>query len=243
MELRGKEMTKERDLTIDIGSERDYIRLDMHVHSHYSRDSVIPLENIVQVWRNRRIFSVVCDHDTIEGSRQFCAQIHALDPDAPFVLAEEITTADGELIGLFLSEEVRPGLSAEETVDLIHGQGGLVLVPHPFCRYRSRAIKSEALMRIVDRVDIVEGYNARNVVDEDNDAAIAFADAHAKPISVGSDAHIPMELAKVWIEVPLFQTSEELIHHMKGAKVCFRRSNNTVHLFTKMVKIVRKHMR
>lgn len=222
-------------------TEGDLIRLDMHVHSIYSRDSVVPIESIVQTWERKRLFSVVCDHDTIEGSRRVSALMRERVAETPVLLAEEITTSDGELIGLFLNEEIPPRLSAEETVDLIHGQGGLVLVPHPFCRYRSRAIKRDVLIRLLDRVDIVEGYNARNVSDEDNNAAIEFAEAGGKPVSVGSDAHIPLELARVWIEVPLFETPEELVRCLKGANICFRRSNNAVHLFTKMVKMVRRH--
>lgn len=242
--MRGSESEREKrshELTAE-SSEDDLIRLDMHVHSQHSRDSVIPVDRIVDVWEQKRLYSVVCDHDTIEGSKRACKGIRALSPDAPLILAEEITTADGELIGLFLNEEIPPGLTAEETVDIVHGQGGLLLVPHPFCRYRSRAIRREVLMRLVGEIDIIEGYNARNVDDEDNNEAIKFAESYNRPISVGSDAHIPIELGKVWIEVPLFGTPEELLTHMKGARVCFRRSSNAVHLFTKMVKMMRKHV-
>ena len=51
------------------------------------------------------------------------------DPDLPLVFAEEIATREGEIIGLFLTEEIPPGLPAAETLDLIHGQGGLTLDP------------------------------------------------------------------------------------------------------------------
>ncbi|MDH7594419.1 MAG: PHP-associated domain-containing protein [Methanomicrobiales archaeon] len=203
---------------------------------------MVPIDSIVQAWEQKRLYSIVCDHDTIEGSKRTCQRIRERSPETPEVLAEEITTADGELIGLFLNEEVPPGLGAEETVDIVHAQGGLVLVPHPFCRYRSRAIRREVLVRLLDRLDIIEGYNARNVTDEDNYPAIEFAESNGLPISVGSDAHIPMEIAKVWMEVPLFETPQDLLARMKGARVCFRRSSNAVHIFTKMVKMMRKHV-
>lgn len=222
------------------GREEDLIKLDMHVHSEHSRDSVVPVQAIVRAWERHRLFSVVCDHDTIRGALEVCRGIRELDPDAPLVLAEEITTADGEIIGLFLNEELPPGLPAEETVDRVHEQDGLVLIPHPFCRYRSRAIRKDVLAGLVHRVDIIEGYNARNVTDEDNDRALRFAEEHGKPVSVGSDAHIAIELARVWVEVPPFETPAELVACLRGARVCFRRSNNAVHLLTKMVKMARR---
>ena len=105
--------------------------------------------------------------------------IRKTNPEIPLIISEEIMTAQGEIIGLFLTEEVHPYLSAAETVDRIHDQGGLVLVPHPFCSYRtSSAIRTDTLDEIIDHVDIIEGYNARTVRDEDNFRAREYAMQH-----------------------------------------------------------------
>ena len=173
-------------------------KFDMHVHSWHSGDSATDPKKIVELFREQHILCLVTDHNTAAGSSAVYASIRKEEPDIPLILSEEIMTESGEIIGLFLSDEVHPYLSAAETVDRIHDQGGLVLVPHPFCSYRtSSALRSNILDAIIDRVDIIEGYNARTVRDEDNFRAREYAVLHKKPVSVGSDAHTIQELGRV----------------------------------------------
>ncbi|MFH1485998.1 MAG: PHP-associated domain-containing protein, partial [Chloroflexota bacterium] len=47
------------------------------------------------------------------------------------VVGMEITTLDGHLVGLFLEDPVRSWQSLAKTVDAVHSQGGLCVVPHP----------------------------------------------------------------------------------------------------------------
>lgn len=171
------------DIQMRIGGEMaerpaSILRLDMHVHSTCSHDSVVPVESIVRAWRRSGVLSLVCDHDTIVGSQRVMAAIRALSPDIPWMLAEEITSDCGEIIGLFLSEEIPPGRSPDETLDLIKDQGGLSLIPHPFCRYRTKALHYRALESLLSRIDIIEGFNARTVADADNERALDFAKRH-----------------------------------------------------------------
>jgi len=149
---------------------------DMHVHSWYSGDSATDPKKIVELFLRHQILCLVTDHNTIAGSMEVCRAIRRENPEIPLILSEEIMTESGEIIGLFLSEEIHPYLSAAEAVDRIHDQGGLVLVPHPFCSYRiSSALRPGVLDEIIDRVDIIEGYNARTVRDEDNNCARSYA--------------------------------------------------------------------
>jgi hypothetical protein len=228
-----------RTKSIFSGSSDGLLRIDMHVHSNYSRDSVIPGKTIFQSWRKTGIIPLVCDHDTLEGSNRVMRAVHAEDPDLPLLLAEEITTRDGEIIGLFLTEEIRPGLSAAETLDLIHGQGGLTLVPHPFCTHRGKVLRPEARNALAERIDLVEGHNARNLSDEEDRLAVVFACDLGIPFTAGSDAHMTMELGKVWMEVPPFDSPNDLLRGLAGAPFTFRRMNRGVHLITGLVKRVR----
>lgn len=160
---------------------------------------------------------MVCDHDRIEGSRRAMQAIRAIDPTVPLILAEEIKTASGEIMGLFLTEEVKGGLSAEETLDIIAAQGGLALVPHPFSRRRSAALRRDVLDAVVGRIDIIEGYNGRNRFPSDNHKAVMYARRMNKPISAGSDAHTPIELFKNFVEVEPFQTPREFLANLRRA--------------------------
>ena len=195
---------------------------DMHVHSDYSIDSVVSVGAIVRAWEKTGILPLVCDHNSIEGSREVYARIRKQDPDIPEILAEEILTRDGEIIGVFLTEEIPPGLSAEETLDAIDDQGALSIVPHPFCTYRSSTIDREVLEDIIDRIDIVEGYNARNRSPEADIEARAFAREHKKPISTGSDAHTCIELGGVFVAIAPFEEPDDLLANLKDALVWCR---------------------
>jgi predicted metal-dependent phosphoesterase TrpH len=211
-------------------------RLDMHVHSHYSGDSIILPEQILDAWRRTGILSLVTDHDTLQGSRRMAEGLRPLLPGWPSLLAMEITTKEGEITGLFLNEEVSPGLSAVETVDQIHGQGGLVLVPHPFDHYRSRVLRRSALEDLVDRIDILEGYNGRNFFPADNDEAVRFAWANGIPVSAGSDAHTGYELSRTCVELPPFDSPSGLLRALRDGTVTFHPTTPTIHLITKLVK-------
>jgi predicted metal-dependent phosphoesterase TrpH len=214
----------------------------MHVHSSYSRDSVIPAKAIFESWRKTGIIPLVCDHDTLEGSDRVTRAIHAEDPDISLIPAEEVTTREGEIIGLFLTDEIPPGLSARETVETIHGQGGLALVPHPFSEYRSRSLRAGTRNALADRIDLIEGHNARNLSDEEDRLAVVFACDLGIPFTAGSDAHTAMELGRVWMEVPPFDSPGELLKGLAGASFTFRRMNRGVHLITGVVKRVRERL-
>ena len=222
----------------DIGN--DCLRFDMHLHSCYSSDSAVPVPTIVKCFERTGILPLVSDHNTLTGSIKVYDAICSAYLDIPCILAEEIMTADGEIIGLFLEEEIPPYLSADETLDRIQDQEAISIVPHPFCSYRSSALSFYALDRIIDRVDIIEGFNARVIDDRDNLDARKFAARHKKPVSAGSDAHTPLELGRTWLTTKPFSTPQELMRELPNAEVHYHHIHPSIHLVTRVVKAGRK---
>ena len=208
----------------------DYTLIDLHLHSHYSSDSSIPIKAIVQSWQRTGILPLVCDHNTIAGSARVYDEIHRLDPDIPEILAEEILTSDGEIIGLFLQEEIPAGLRAEETLDAIRDQGALSIVPHPFCSFRSSVIRPDVLDRVIPRIDVIEGFNGRAVCEGDNLLARRYATVQKKPVSAGSDAHTPQELGTTFVEMQPFSTPKEFIRSIRAPHIHYRRLQAFPHL-------------
>jgi predicted metal-dependent phosphoesterase TrpH len=215
------------------------LKFDMHIHTWYSHDSAIAPASVVRLWKKKRILPLVCDHNSIAGSETVFRGISKISPDIPVIFAEEVSTSEGEIIGLFLNEEIPPFLSAAETLDRVRDQGALSLVPHPFCSYRSSAIRRDILQEVIGRVDIIEGYNARVLSDDENSIARDFAAENKKPISVGSDAHTPLELGRCSLQISPFSEPEELIRELREASVRFRLMHPSIHYFTKMVKLAR----
>jgi len=211
------------------GFDPDKLMFDMHVHSTYSSDSKTPIRSIVQSWERFGVLPLVCDHNTIAGSVKVYKEICSEDPGVPKILAEEILTSDGEIIGAFLSEEIPPYLSAEETMDSIRDQGAVAIVPHPFCSFRCSVIRASVLDRIVHRVDIIEGFNGRAVDERDNYSARRYAVLHNKPVSAGSDAHTPEELGLTYVAMQAFSSPSELIRAIRTAEIHFRRAFPTTH--------------
>lgn len=215
------------------------LKFDMHIHTWYSHDSAVDPALVVRLWKKKRILPLVCDHNNIAGSEAVFGEISKISPEIPVIIAEEVSTCEGEIIGLFLSEEIPCSLPAAETLDRVRDQGGLSLLPHPYCSYRSSAIRRDILQEVIGRVDIIEGYNARVLSDNENMMARDFAAEHKKPISVGSDAHTPLELGRCFMQLEPFSEPEELIRALRDASVRFRLMHPSIHYLTKVVKLAR----
>jgi predicted metal-dependent phosphoesterase TrpH len=217
------------------------LKFDMHLHSWYSSDSAIDPVIIVRFWKKKGILPLVCDHNTLTGAEVVYGKITRMSPDIPAILAEEIMTREGEIIGLFLNEEIPALLSADETLDRIRDQGALSLVPHPFCSYRSSTLRQDTLKEIIGRVDLIEGYNARVLADDENRMARDFAAEHRKPVSVGSDAHTPIELGRCFMELPPFTDSREFLAGVKQASIQFHLMHPSIHVLTRVVKMAKNN--
>jgi len=179
----------------------------------------------------------VTDHNAVEGA--FFIRDLARKQGAPLkiIIGEEVKSAEGEIIGLFLEELVPRGMSPEDTVRAIHEQGGVATIPHPFDPFRRSVITRDALERIAGSVDAIEGYNCRNIRDRDDVAAREVAERNGKPITVGSDSHSPWEVGGVSIEIEDFATPTDFVAALAGGRVTFRRSKPMVHWISTFAKI------
>ena len=211
----------------------------MHMHTEYSRDSRVALADFAELASKAQLGAVcITDHDTIEGGLRLREMGTALQ----VIVGEEITTADGELVGLYLEKPVAPGQSADRSIDLIHEQGGLAYVPHPFSRNRRRHLRRSVLESVVAKLDIVEVFNAREVASSSNVRALEFARHHSLPGGVGSDSHRPIEIGRAYVDVARFGTPQELLIALREGKVTGTLSGVGIHLRT-WVDIGRKVMR
>ena len=142
---------------------------------------------------------------------------------------EEIKTAgQGEVIGLFLSEEIPRGLSFSDTIAAIRGQGGLVYLPHPFDRLHS--IPDPAtLQRHLGDIDVFEVYNARLLFDGYNDEALRFARKYNLTMGAGSDAHVLQGVGTGALRMRAFEGPDDFLLSLRTAQV-LRRPKSLVYL-------------
>jgi predicted metal-dependent phosphoesterase TrpH len=164
---------------------------DLHLHTTYSDGSATPAELIEHVFTRSTIRVVaITDHDEIEGAQE--AQRLAKRRDVDVIVGEEVSTAHGHLIGLFLRERIPPGLDAFETTARIHEQGGLAIAPHPFdASVPSLGVRmSRDAFRALP-LDGIETFNASIFLPwrAANDEALRAAEMRGTAQIGGSDAH------------------------------------------------------
>jgi len=211
------------------------LRIDLHTHTHYSPDAITSPQKFVEVCQRKGITCVaVTDHDTMRGAL-------AVEEIAPFrvILGEEICSREGEVIGLFLKEEIAPGLSARETVERIRAQSGLVSLPHPLDRFRG-GIGAERLAELAPEVDIIEVMNARTTVGQDNDKAARVAEENGLVGVAVTDAHSPWEMGRAYVEAPVFEGPQEFLEALRWGRLVGRPATPLVHLISRYATLRRK---
>jgi predicted metal-dependent phosphoesterase TrpH len=211
-------------------------KADFHIHSKYSGDSTTTLQQIVEACQRKNINCIaLSDHGAIEGALE-------LKAIAPFyvIVAEEVLTTRGEIMGMFLKELVPSGLSMEESIQRIKAQGGLLCAQHPFDRIRPDALKSGVMDEIVDQIDVVEVFNARNPLLGSSKQAQVFAQKHNLPGTAGSDAHAAYEIGNAYVEMPEFKGKEDFLQALKQGKVYGHRSSALLSRFSTLWARVKK---
>lgn len=196
-------------------------KADFHIHSSYSMDSTTTLEQIIEACQRKGINCIaLSDHGAVEGAIK-------LKEIAPFyvIVAEEILTTEGEIMGMFLKKVVPSGFSMEKSIGLIKEQGGLLCAQHPFDKIRPDSLKKEVMEKIQGQIDLVEVFNARNLLTGSSKEARKFAQEHHLPGSAGSDAHAAYEIGNAFVEMPEFNGREDFLQALTRGKIHGRRTN------------------
>jgi len=160
------------------------IKVDLHTHSNASPDGGIRPEQYAQVVEDGVLdYIAVTDHNTIDRAIGLHNSL-----GEHIIIGEEITTSQGEIIGLFLKKAIPPGQSPLATAKAIHAQGGLVYIPHPFEVVR-KGLNETALDIIAGEIDIIEVHNGRALFQNRGPKAATWARIHGKTVAASSDAH------------------------------------------------------
>lgn len=181
------------------------LRVEFHCHTQYSDDSRIEPAKLTIKARKKGIDRlVITDHNTIRGARA----AREIDPEL-IIIGEEILTSKGELLAVFIQEEIPPYLDPMETIERLQAQGAFISVSHPFDLQR-KGWQEEELLEILPFVDAIEVFNSRSLTNGINERAKEFACEHSLAGTVGSDAHILWEVGASTLLLPDFSSADEL---------------------------------
>jgi predicted metal-dependent phosphoesterase TrpH/glycosyltransferase involved in cell wall biosynthesis len=217
---------KRRDRKADTDAKdplagRDSIVVDLHMHTDWSHDCSIPASDLLDHAELIGLGGIaVTDHNVFGGALE--AVELARDRELVVIPGEEVKTdGQGEVIGLFLEEEIPRGMSFADTIEAIREQGGLVYLPHPFDRLH--AIPDPAtLHRHLAEIDVFEVFNARLLRDSFNDEALRFARKYRLLQGAGSDAHVLQGVGTGAVRMRRFQGPEEFLLSLRTAEVLRR---------------------
>ena len=225
-----------------VAPERCFV--DLHCHTNRSFDSLSDPEAAMQRAVARGITHLaITDHEHVDGA------LHARErapEELTVIVGEEVRSADGDLIALFIEERVPPGLPGPETIERIHAQGGLAGVPHPFDRFRGSAAKegAERLERLAPLVDYIEAFNARVPFGDANIRAAEFAHAHGVPGVASSDAHTLLEVGVAYTVLPgPITCAEDLrraLAQLEGSALVTQHSSRLLRGFMPIAKTVQR---
>lgn len=184
------------------------LRVDLHTHTMWSGDSTTTPEEFAAAVAASGL-DVVCitDHNAIAGAVELQDRV-----DARVIVGEELRTASGEIIGLFLTDRIPMGVGPLDAARAIRDQGGVVYVPHPFDPMR-RNLSEAALYELAehDLIDAIEVLNAKTSLASLNRRAAAFAAEFGIVGGAGSDGHVPDALGAAYVEIDRFDTPLEFL--------------------------------
>ena len=205
----------------DVLADREWIVVDLHMHTDWSHDCSIAASDLIDHAEQIGLGGIaVTDHNVFGGALE--AVELGRGRDLVVIAGEEVKTdGQGEVIGLFLSEEIPRGMSFADTIQAIREQGGLVYLPHPFDRMH--AIPDPAtLHRHVAEIDVFEVFNARLLRDSFNDEALRFAQKYRLLKGAGSDAHVLQGVGTGAVRMRRFESPEEFLLSLRTAEILRR---------------------
>ena len=200
---------------------RDWIAVDLHMHTSWSHDCSIPVPELLDHAEEIGLGGIaVTDHNVFGGALEAVAL--ARGRELVVIPGEEVKTdGQGEVIGLFLEDEVPSGMSFGETIVAIREQGGLVYLPHPFDRLHAIPDPS-TLHEHLAEIDVFEVFNARLLRDSFNDEALRFARKYRLLQGAGSDAHVLQGVGTGAVRMRRFDGPEEFLISLHTAEILRR---------------------
>ena len=207
-------------------SDRQWIVCDLHMHTSWSHDCAIEVPELLTHAETEGLGAIaITDHNVFGGALEALAATTNLT----VIPGEEVKTQDqGEVIGLFLNEEIPRGLPFAATVAAIHEQGGVVYLPHPFDRMHSIP-DAATLRRHLDEIDVFEVYNARLLFEGYNEEALRFARKYNLTMGAGSDAHVLQGVGTGALRMREFHDRDEFLASLRTAQV-LRRPKSLLYL-------------
>lgn len=169
---------------------------DLHVHTIYSYDGTASVEAVLTQARKIGLGVIaITDHDEIAGSLKALSLAPRYGMNV--IPSIEITTSEGDLLALNVTEKVERNLPLMETILRVGELGGFCIVPHPMADgIGMRSLSAYSILKALRNADVadiligIETYNGTTIDKMSNHYAHILAE-HLDLAQIGnSDAHV-----------------------------------------------------
>lgn len=189
------------------------MRFDLHIHSSYSSDSELSVDDIIKKAVQKKLDGIaICDHNTVAGSYHARKRVKELNLPLLVLPGSEVSTIQGHLIVLGVRDNIPPGLTPRETIGIVRQKGGVVIAVHPF------KIKGIGSVEGLD-IDAIETFNSRCIFGE-NKKAEKMAIELGKPQVGGSDSHVLRTIGSGYTEIDAQPDEASILNAIRNGKTC-----------------------
>jgi len=172
------------------------VKLDLHLHTIYSGDSIIKPNDLVNIAIKKGLNGfAITDHETLKAYK--IVKKKAILKNLMVIPGMEIETHIGEVIGLFIEDVIDvKDKNFFNIVEKIREQNGLVIIPHPFDFLRPNHLKLDLISdKIIKKyIDGIEIINSRIIFNRYVNKAKIFNQKYDLFETGGSDAHTLKEV-------------------------------------------------
>jgi predicted metal-dependent phosphoesterase TrpH len=211
------------------------IDCELHSHTHYSRDSLNKLADVIRACHEAGISRIaITDHSETAGA----LKAHQLAPDL-VIVSEEVKTTQGDLLCFFITEKIPRGVTPEEAIQRVHAQGGIIGPAHPLDTTRA-GLGRDNVLRLGHQLDFIEVFNARTIDPAMNAAAQALADELGLPGIAGSDAHMLGEIGAARVRMREYTSPQDFVSALRQATLITRSSSPFVHFGSRWASIAHR---
>ncbi|MEZ4515563.1 MAG: PHP-associated domain-containing protein [Chloroflexota bacterium] len=185
---------------------------DLHMHSRYSFDGIMSPARMIELGKKRGLSGIaVSDHNTIAGGLE-AASLNQ-DPTFLVIVGTEIATEVGDILALFVTQDIQSRQSMEVVAE-IHDQGGVAILPHPHAHHQNL---TPELFQTLDGVEI---YNGRDKQDYSAKTYAEIAEPYGLATMADSDAHLYWEIGRACTEMEIAELSADAVKNAILARKC-----------------------
>jgi len=221
------------------------MKIDPHIHSIYSGDARSKPKDIIKKALILGLDAIaISDHNSVEGSR-IAIELSKKTDNFLVIPSIEINSNKGHILGFGVETIIPEGLSPEETIEIIHDEGGIAIVPHPFSPYRNGLFfKHRNIMKkLLDSNDFtsiegVEVLNARFIIGYSNAKSNRLANKHNLAKIGASDSHFIDSIGDCYTEIDDIDhepTVDDVIEAIRSKKTVAKGSKTSNYLIAKEV--------